>query len=82
MTDDSSDPWAQLTTEEALRCVQHTVCPRWMAWFVPTTHEGIIWCARRYADGALTHADTPGRLLHHIADADEALYYEQRRGQS
>ncbi len=41
------------------------------------TDAGTVWCARRLADGALTHADTPARLLQHIADADERLPRDQ-----
>jgi hypothetical protein len=77
MADDGNDPWAGLCPDEALRRVRHSVTPRWQAWTVATSHEGIIWCARRLADGALTHGDTPARLLHHIADADEALLYQR-----
>ena len=73
MTDDGSYPWADLPTEEALRRVRHSITPRWEAWTVATTHAGLVWCARRRADSALAHGDTPARLLAHIADADEAL---------
>jgi hypothetical protein len=78
MAEDSNDPWAALPTGEALRRVRHCVSPRWEAWTVTTTDEGIIWCARRLADGALTHGDQPGRLLEHIADADDDLARTQR----
>ncbi len=73
-----SDPWAALPTEEALRRVRHSVTPRWEAWTVSTTDAGIIWCARRLGDGALVHGDHPGRLVEHIADADDALAGGQR----
>ncbi len=63
MTHDTNDPWQALPTGEALRRVRHSVTPRWVAWTVTTTDEGIIWCARRLGDGALTHGDHPGRLL-------------------
>ncbi len=72
MACDSRDPWAGLPEEEALRRVRYSVTPRWEAWTVSTCEAGLVWCARRLADGALTHGDTPGRLLQHIADADEA----------
>ena len=78
MAHDSNDPWAALPVGEALRRVRHSVTPRWEAWTVTTTDEGIIWCARRLGDGALTHADHPGRLLEHIADADDKLAADQR----
>ena len=74
---DSSDPWKGLPTEEALRRVRFSITPRWEAWTVSTTETGTIWCARRQADSALTHAGSPGHLLQHIADADEALLYEK-----
>lgn len=67
-----------LLRAEALRRVRHSITPRWEAWTVTTTHQGIIWCARRLADGALTHGDHPGRLLQHIAYADDDLAHEQR----
>lgn len=47
MTHDTNDPWQALPTGEALRRVRHSVTPRWEAWTVTTTDEGIIWCARR-----------------------------------
>lgn len=78
MPSDPNDPWPALSTEEALRRVRHSITPRWEAWTVATTDTGIIWCARRFADGALTHGDHPGRLLEHIADADETLTSQQR----
>ncbi len=78
MPNDPNDPRAALPTCEALRRVRHSVTPRWEAWTVTTTDQGIIWCARRLGDGALTHGDHPGRLLEHIADADEKLLSEQR----
>ena len=78
MPSDLNDPWATLPTDEALRRVRHSVTPRWEAWTVTTTDQGIIWCARRLGDGALTHGDHPGRLLEHIADADDALALDQR----
>ncbi len=78
MAPDPNDPWAALPAGEALRRVQHSITPRWEAWTVSTTEAGLIWCARRLADGALTHGDHPGRLLEHIADADEKLLSEQR----
>lgn len=78
MPEDSSDPWTVLPEDEALRRVRHSIAPRWEAWTVTTTHQGIIWCARRLADGALTHADRPGHLLEHIAYADEDLAHQQR----
>lgn len=76
--DTNHGPWAALSDDEALRRVRHSVTPRWEAWTVTTTDEGIIWCARRLADGALTHGDHPGRLLQHIADADDSLAHDQR----
>ena len=78
MPNDPNDPWAALPTGEALRRVRHSITPRWEAWTVTTTDAGIIWCARRLADGALTHGDHPGRLLEHIADADDKLAADQR----
>jgi hypothetical protein len=78
MAYDGNDPWESLPAEEALRRVRHSITPGWQAWTVSTSHEGIIWCARRLADGAVTHADTPARLLQHIADADEALINDQQ----
>ena len=78
MADDTNDPWAALATEEALRRVRHSIAPRWEAWTVTTTDAGTIWCARRLGDGALTHGDHPGRLLEHIADADDKLAADQR----
>ena len=78
MAEDSSDPWTALPDDEALRRVRHSVMPRWEAWTVTTTDEGVIWCARRLGDGALTHGDHPGRLLQHIADADDSLAHDQR----
>jgi hypothetical protein len=78
MTADTNDPWAALPADEALRRVRHSVTPRWEAWTVTTTDAGTIWCARRLADGALAHGDHPGRLLQHIADADEDLVHGQR----
>jgi hypothetical protein len=77
MAHDPSDPWAALPTSEALRRVRHCITPRWEAWTVTTTDQGIIWCARRLADGALTHGDHPARLLEHIADADDQLAHHQ-----
>jgi hypothetical protein len=77
MATGTDGPWAGLPVDEALRRVRHSITPRWEAWTVATSHEGIIWCARRLADGALTHGDTPARLLHHIAGADEALLYQR-----
>jgi hypothetical protein len=77
MAEDSNDLWAALPTGEALRRVRHCATPRWEAWTVTTTEEGIIWCARRLADGALTHGDHPARLLEHIADADGKLAPDQ-----
>ncbi|MGE5132213.1 MAG: hypothetical protein ACM32E_04790 [Gemmatimonadota bacterium] len=76
--DPHDDPWTALPTGEALRRVQHSITPRWEAWTVTTTHQGIIWCARRLGDGALTHGDHPGRLLEHIAQADENTLHNQR----
>jgi hypothetical protein len=58
--------------------VRHSVTPRWEAWTVTTTGEGIIWCGRRLADGALTHGVHPGRLLEHIAGAGDKLAGDQR----
>ncbi|MGE5136850.1 MAG: hypothetical protein ACM32E_28640 [Gemmatimonadota bacterium] len=75
---DGCDPWKGLPIEEALRRVRFSITPRWEAWTVSTTDAGTIWCARRQADAALTHADSPGHLLQHIADADEALLDEKR----
>jgi hypothetical protein len=77
MAEDSADPWAALPDDEALRRVQH-IAPGWEAWTVPTTSEGVVWCARRLADGAVAHGNHPGRLLQHIADADEKTLHEQR----
>lgn len=77
MADDSNDPWAGLATEQALRRVQHSIMPRWEAWTVTTTEAGIVWCARRLDEGALTHGDDPGRLLEHIAYADDDLAHQQ-----
>ena len=76
--DSNDDPWAALSDGEALRRVQFSITPRWEAWTVATTHGGIIWCARRLGDGALTHADHPARLLEHVADADDKLTSDQR----
>ena len=78
MTPDCNDPWAALPEDEALRRVRHSITPRWEAWTVTTTDTGTIWCARRLGDGALTHGDHPGRLLEHIADADDKLAGDQR----
>jgi hypothetical protein len=78
LRDDSDDPWARLPDDEALHRVRFSVTPRWEAWTVTTSHGGIIWCARRLADGALTHAGGPGQLLQHIAEADENLLHDQR----
>ena len=78
MPEDGSDPWAALPADEALRRVQHSIAPGWEAWTVPTTDEGIVWCARRLGDGAVAHGDDPGRLLEHIAEADEKAGHEQR----
>jgi hypothetical protein len=78
MAHDSSDPWAALPEDEALRLVQHSIAPGWEAWTVLTTDEGIVWCARRLADGAVAHGDHPSRLLEHIAEADEKALQEQR----
>ncbi len=77
MTDDTNEPWDGLPAEDALRRVRFSVIPRWEAWTVSTTDARTVWCARRLADGALTHADTPARLLQHIADADERLLRDQ-----
>jgi hypothetical protein len=76
--DSNRDPWAALSPAEALHRVRFSVSPRWEAWTVATGHAGIIWCARRLADGALTHAGGPGHLLQHIAEADENLLHDQR----
>lgn len=79
------DAWAGLTEAEALRRVRLTLgclpgrTPRWKAWTVeiiavPGSSERVtIWCARRLCDGAITHGDTPGHLLEHIAYADEDM---------
>lgn len=83
--------WAELTEAEALRRVRLTLGDlpgepaRWKAWTVeitalPGSSETVtIWCARRLCDGATAHGDTPGRLLEHIAHADEDLYHQQQR---
>ncbi len=73
MTFDTTGPWNGLPAREALRRVRATVTPAWEAWIVLTFDQQTIWCARRRADNALAHADTPARLLAHIADADEKL---------
>ncbi len=73
MATDTSDPWEGLPAREALRRIRATVAPTWEAWIVLTFDQVVIWCARRRADNALAHADTPARLLAHIADADEKL---------
>ncbi len=79
----TENPWAKLTEEEALSRVRKTICPRWDAWTVQiTASPGVqdrvtIWCARRRRDGALAHGDGPGRLLQHVAYADEELFYER-----
>lgn len=78
MPTDPNDPWQALSTEEALRRVCHSIWPRWEAWTVPLWDGGIVWCARRLADGAVTHGDHPGRLLEHIANADEDFAHERR----
>ena len=73
MPNDTNDPWQALPAEEALRRIRHVICPGWKAWIVPLWDGGIVWCARRLGDGALAHGDHPGRLLEHIADADDKL---------
>ena len=78
MAHDTNDPWAALPPDDALRRVRHSVTPRREAWTVSTPAAGRIWCARRLGDGALTHGDHPGRLLEHIADADDKLAADQR----
>ncbi len=79
MSDEGSGPWAGLPAQEALRRVRQTVSPRWEAWIVLTFDQQLIWCARRRADSALAHGDTPARLLAHIADADDKLLHEPER---
>lgn len=68
------DPWAALSHDDALSRVRKSIHPGWEAWTVGTTDEGLIWCARRFRDGALAHGDTPARLLAHCADADTDAY--------
>lgn len=78
MPNETNDPWQALSTDEALRRIRHSICPRWEAWTVPLWGGGTVWCARRLADGALTRGDHPARLLEHIAHADEDLAHKQR----
>lgn len=78
MAEDTNDPWAMLPADEALHRVRQSINPRWEAWTVATTEAGLIWCARRLTDGALTHGDHPGRLLEHIAYADDDLTHRQQ----
>ncbi len=73
MTTDTSDPWDGLPARAALRRIRATLPPAWEAWIVLTFDQQTIWCARRRTDNALTHGDTPARLLAHIAEADEKL---------
>lgn len=79
------DPWAELPEDEALARVRKSVHPRWKVWTVKTfvlpgrSEQVTMWCASRRFDGALTHADHPGRLLQHIAYADEDEYLRRRQ---
>jgi len=77
MTDDSSDPWAALAQDAALRRVRAALAPRWQAWTVALWDGGVVWCARRLGDGALAHGDHPARLLEHAADADDDLVHQR-----
>jgi hypothetical protein len=60
-----------VTDDENLTRLQETY-PAWEVWIVRTTHEGIIWCARRQDNHkALMNADSPEHLAEYINEHEE-----------